>query len=208
MDIKDRIKLIMDKTEMTQQDFANKLGISPASLSHVFQGRTNPTINHVTAIYNAFPSISSEWLMFGNGEMYKSATTTANFENVEETAIEIEDDMESIEPAFLPPNATPSIPIDSSNNRQNGSHTMGSLFANAEPMAEPKGQFRTPSQPVQTATSKEVELMQAILQLKQELQKKNEEKTKRIKEIRVFYDDGTFEIFVSPTKWGAEERRF
>lgn len=67
--MKDRIKQIMDSQRMTQQEFANYLSLSPASLSSIFNGRTNPTLNIVEAIKKKFPNISTDWLMFGSGSM-------------------------------------------------------------------------------------------------------------------------------------------
>lgn len=69
--MKDRIKQIMDSLKLSQQDFAAKLGISPASLSNIFNGRSNPTNNHVQAIHRAFPEINVDWLMFGEGNMLR-----------------------------------------------------------------------------------------------------------------------------------------
>ncbi len=57
---------------MTQQEFAARLDISPASLSSIFNGRTNPTNNHVQAIHRAFPNININWLLFGEGDMLLS----------------------------------------------------------------------------------------------------------------------------------------
>lgn len=55
---------------MTQQTFANFIGMSPASLSSIFNDRTKPTINTVEAIKSKMPSISTDWLMFGRGTMF------------------------------------------------------------------------------------------------------------------------------------------
>lgn len=55
---------------MTQQVFAQFIKISPATLSGIFNGRTNPSLNIVEAIKNSLPSISTDWLLFGNGPMY------------------------------------------------------------------------------------------------------------------------------------------
>lgn len=66
---KERIRKIMEGVRMSQQDFAAKLGISPATLSSIFTGRTNPTNYHVQAIHKAFPEINVSWLLFGEGDM-------------------------------------------------------------------------------------------------------------------------------------------
>ena len=68
--MKDRIKQIMEAQRLTQQEFANTLELSPATLSSIFNGRTNPTLNIVDAIKKKFPAISTDWLMFGQGPMY------------------------------------------------------------------------------------------------------------------------------------------
>ena len=70
--MKERIRQILEWTKLSQQDFATRLGISPASLSSIFTGRTNPTNNHVQAIHRAFPEIDISWLLFGEGMMMVS----------------------------------------------------------------------------------------------------------------------------------------
>ena len=67
--MEERIRQVMDFLGLSQQDFAQKLGISPASLSNIFNGRSKPTNNHVQAIHRAFPKINTNWLMFGEGVM-------------------------------------------------------------------------------------------------------------------------------------------
>ena len=76
--MKNRIREVMQKANLSQQDFAAKLGVSPASISNIFIGRTNPTITHAFAVHKAFPEVSMNWLLFGEGEM-------AEGENAEQT---------------------------------------------------------------------------------------------------------------------------
>lgn len=75
--MKDRIKLIQNQTNMSQQDFAKAIGVAPGSLSSVYSGRTQPTNNYVQGIHHAFPEININWLMFGEGEMTSSAPREA-----------------------------------------------------------------------------------------------------------------------------------
>ena len=49
-EMKDRIRQIMEAQHMTQQTFANFIGINAASLSSIFNERTRPTLNIVEAI--------------------------------------------------------------------------------------------------------------------------------------------------------------
>lgn len=71
--MKDRIRLIQNKTQMSQQDFAKAIGVAPGSLSSVYSGRTEPSTNFVKGIHAAFPDINTNWLIFGEGEMNMSA---------------------------------------------------------------------------------------------------------------------------------------
>lgn len=64
-----RIKKVMDHYGLQQQAFAMKLGVSPATISSIYKGRTKPTNNHVQAIHREFPEINTNWLLFGEGDM-------------------------------------------------------------------------------------------------------------------------------------------
>ena len=55
---------------MNQQTFAKMTGISTASLSSIFNSRTQPTLMHVEAIKKKFPNINLEWLLYGVGGMF------------------------------------------------------------------------------------------------------------------------------------------
>ena len=68
--MKDRIRHIMEEQHMSQQVFADFIGLSPATLSSIFNGRTRPTLNIVEAIKNKLPLINTDWLLMGVGSMY------------------------------------------------------------------------------------------------------------------------------------------
>ncbi len=70
MEMKDRIRQLMEAQNMTQQSFATFVDMAPATLSSILNERTKPTLNTVEAIRAKFPNISIDWLMFGNGTMF------------------------------------------------------------------------------------------------------------------------------------------
>ena len=74
--MKDRIRQIMESQHMTQQTFADFIGTTPATLSGIFNDRTRPTINIVESIKRKIPDINTDWLMFGQGEMYMSSNAS------------------------------------------------------------------------------------------------------------------------------------
>ena len=67
----------MESQHLSQSNFAEKLNISAASLSSIFNDRTRPTLNHVDAIRKSFPGINLQWLLYGEGEMFLTAQNQA-----------------------------------------------------------------------------------------------------------------------------------
>lgn len=70
--MKDRIKQIMDNEQLTPSAFADKLQLGRAVISHILNGRNNPSLDVVTRILSKMDYINSDWLITGNGEMYKT----------------------------------------------------------------------------------------------------------------------------------------
>lgn len=69
--MKDRIKLIMERENLTPAKFADRLQINRAIISHILNGRNNPSLDVVTKILGEMPYINSDWLLNGTGNMYK-----------------------------------------------------------------------------------------------------------------------------------------
>ena len=69
--MKDRIKKIMDNEDLTASRFADRLEINRAVVSHILTGRNNPSLDVVTKILSEMDYINSDWLLRGEGSMYK-----------------------------------------------------------------------------------------------------------------------------------------
>lgn len=69
--MKDRILQLMKTQQLNQQAFSNMTGIPAASLSNIFSGRTKPTLMHVEALRKTIPDLSLAWLLSGEGEMFE-----------------------------------------------------------------------------------------------------------------------------------------
>lgn len=67
--MKDRIAQIMQKEGLSNVEFAEKIGISTSSLSHIFNGRNKPSLEVVMRIHKAYPHINLNWLLYGEGPM-------------------------------------------------------------------------------------------------------------------------------------------
>lgn len=67
--MKDRIKKIRKELDLTQQEFADKIGIKRNSLANYETGRNTPMDAIVTSICREF-NVNEEWLRTGKGEMF------------------------------------------------------------------------------------------------------------------------------------------
>lgn len=153
--MKERIRNIMQHERLSQQEFAARLGISAASLSSIFTGRTNPTNNHVMAVHRAFPQINVNWLLFGEGSML---TPEAGTQSAATGSADLQP--AATGSAGFQPTASSAFPPSSS------------AIGRTQPSTQ-----RRPSDPSFMAIN-------------------IDKRPRRIKEIRVFFDDGTYESFV------------
>lgn len=170
--MKDRIRKVMEWANLSQQDFAARLEVSPASLSSIFTGRTNPTSNHVNAIHRVFPEININWLMFGEGDMLIAGTGEQAGVAAGATSVPISEEGTAAAAA----NAAVSgflFPVSD----LDGSAERPVATAQSNPRAA--GHYSSRQQP-----SRERENVKYI-----------ERPVRKIKEIRVFFDDGTYESF-------------
>ena len=68
--MKDRIRQIMEDQHLNQQNFAQLIGKSTATLSSIFNDRTKPSLDIVDAIKKKLPQVNLEWLLYGIPPMY------------------------------------------------------------------------------------------------------------------------------------------
>lgn len=152
-EMKDRIRQIMEAQHMSQQTFANFVGINAASLSSIFNNRTKPTLNTVEAIKSKMPNLNTDWLMFGRGSMFvndKQPEEDVSADNGEH----------------------------GSSAHSTGEPHVGDLFGSPSPEDTRNVQHR------QSGTSIRPEVRYV------------ERPQRQITEIRVYFDDLTYETFV------------
>lgn len=68
MEVKDRLRMIMDAHKLNAGSFADKIGVQRSSVSHVLSGRNKPGFDFVEKLLIAFPRVSAEWLFTGRQE--------------------------------------------------------------------------------------------------------------------------------------------
>ena len=78
----ERIKLIISQLGLSTRAFALNCGLRQNTLSNQLNGMRELSLSTVTAILTAYPEISSEWLIKGEGEMFKTTPPDINAERV------------------------------------------------------------------------------------------------------------------------------
>lgn len=155
---------------MTQQVFAQFIEMSPASLSSIFNGRNKPTLNVVEAIKKKIPDISTDWLMFGIGTMYGGAGDVGSQSTASAPSVDNLFPQESVLDFSDSPSPTPS--------------RLSPAVAENRPSAT--SQFNGVKSTHQNPVREEIKIIDKPL--------------RRVTEIRVFYDDQTWESFVPAKK--------
>ena len=161
METKDRIRQIMESQHMTQQVFADFLQQSPATLSSIFNGRTRPTINVIEAIKAKIPDISTEWLLFGSGDMYITHPA-------EPSASDLETQSRTSEPMLNFDSPLPETSHIRQSDSQARTYQHGVISTRPEIVRE------------------EIKII--------------DKEPRKVTEIRVYYDDQTYETFVPAKK--------
>ena len=167
--MKDRIRQLMEDQHLTQQNFAQQIGISTATLSSIFNDRTKPSLLIVDAIHKKFPQVRLEWLLDGTLPMYVSQA-----EGQEVVAPSGESGMAGENGNGMAGGAMGESALDFSADDATTSPTSPSLFDDAQM----RGVNHTPKKIAQTAV------------------KYIDKPQRKITEIRIFYDDQTWETFV------------
>ncbi|WP_379963712.1 helix-turn-helix transcriptional regulator [Epilithonimonas sp. UC225_85] len=170
MEFNDRITKVIEYSELTPAEFAEEIGVQRSSISHIISGRNKPSLDFITKIKSAFPKFEWDWLINGEGEMLIQ----------EKTAETIEEKTETVE------KKKPSLPdlfslIDDENFGKEDStdNSVKNDNVRESDISYPKSEknILSNSQPLEKTVQKQ------------------ESKTKNVKRIVFFYEDGTFETY-------------
>lgn len=67
---------------MTDRAFSMACGLKQNTFSNQLNGNREVSLATITAILNAFEDVSSEWLLRGSGEMFRSVTNSETNERL------------------------------------------------------------------------------------------------------------------------------
>lgn len=168
MNERERIELIMKSYGLSPSQFADRTGIQRASVSHIISGRNKASLEVMLKIYEAFPGLDMEWLMTGKGNEPQSNNSTSTSASTPVASLFAEPVKDA---HVLPFVAEESVPV------------------NVEPFNKVVAKSGTvTSLPRERRAKKSVQRSACAMN--------NDVQTKQIREIRVYYTDGTYEILM------------
>lgn len=65
MEIRDRIRMIIEAHQLTAGAFADRIGVQRSNVSHVLSGRNKPSFEFIEKVLLAFPKVQAHWLITG-----------------------------------------------------------------------------------------------------------------------------------------------
>ena len=73
-----RIKKIIEENNLSNSEFAEKIGIPKSSVTHLLSERNNPSLDIIIKISEAFEDISTDYLIFGQENQAESTIQDPN----------------------------------------------------------------------------------------------------------------------------------
>ena len=89
--MRERILKFLKAENKTSAQFAEEIGVQPSGVSHILSGRNKPSLDFVLKMLEKYSFLSTEWLLFGKGTMYRDSSMQNLFDQSAEK-IEISDD--------------------------------------------------------------------------------------------------------------------
>ena len=170
----ERIQEIIKVKNLSNIQFCNRTGINPASLSHIMSGRSNPTLSILRSVVSGFPDLNPEWVLMGSGSMMrKDQTVSSDSHEGDASGVSL--------PGVISESGASQSSTSISSNQ--------SRSANRMDLAADRPASPTVSQTSAVAGASTEEVVRETIAQMQKRPKR------KVVEIRVFYDDGTYESF-------------
>ena len=179
MDDKERIEYIMLEKQLSNTEFCAVTNIAPATLSHILGKRSKPTLAILRNIVTGFPDLNPEWVLLGSGEMYRQPTSTS---------INMEEEHDPDDGASLFSSVTDGTDVFEG---------MNDIFGNVPSSSSPVRTQERPQQHKRTIAEKPEAPVQSLSDIVRETLSLVQKPQRKIVEVRIFFDDGTFETFSS-----------
>jgi transcriptional regulator with XRE-family HTH domain len=69
--MKERILEFLRNENKSSAQLAEEIGVQASGISHILSGRNNPSLDFILKMLEKYQFLSTDWLLFGKGSMYK-----------------------------------------------------------------------------------------------------------------------------------------
>lgn len=69
--MKERLLEFLKNENKSSAQLADEIGVQASGISHILSGRNNPSLDFVLKMLEKYQFLSTDWLLFGKGSMYK-----------------------------------------------------------------------------------------------------------------------------------------
>jgi transcriptional regulator with XRE-family HTH domain len=80
--MKERLLEFLKAENKSSAQLAEEIGVQASSISHILSGRNNPSLDFILKMLEKFKFLSTEWLLFGKGSMYKDPEIQTLFDSI------------------------------------------------------------------------------------------------------------------------------
>lgn len=191
---KEKIEQIIKDKGLNNSQFCNMVGIAPGTLSHIISGRTNPTLNILRSIKFVFPDINPSWLFSDEGPMYKDeGSDPTPVEGEQEAELFSDEDVyrqsaDYYQPDLFGPQPKPGRAAMPTSNAGSASQPMPSSHSTGR-VPNPVGSESV--SPNNMAMASHLDVAGIVEETVKQLHRPQ----RKVVEVRIFFDDGTFETF-------------
>ncbi|MFZ0282959.1 MAG: helix-turn-helix transcriptional regulator [Bacteroidales bacterium] len=82
--MRERILEFLKRENKSSVHFAEEIGVQPSGVSHILSGRNKPSLDFVLKMLEKYKFLSTDWLLFGKGSMYKEQKIPTLFDDLED----------------------------------------------------------------------------------------------------------------------------
>ena len=185
---KEKIELIMQEKHLNNTQFCNEVCIAPGTFSHIRSGRTEPSLNILRSVSMAFPDINPSWLFFDEGDMYRDSASSASSasSNDDASAASVDESANAaLYGSYSPLEAT------AASQSRNGSALSPDTAALATGVGH-GGQSRTALDAHKVNMAGTFSIQDIVAET---MRQQVAPSQRKVVEVRIFFDDGTFEVF-------------
>lgn len=100
--MKDRLLEFLRRENKSSAQLAEEIGVQASGISHILSGRNNPSLDFTLKMLEKYQFISTDWLLFGKGSMYKEPKMQSLFDDMPmQRGNEIESDLKKPVPEII-----------------------------------------------------------------------------------------------------------